>query len=93
MLLNVEVSERRRISAEIDAVEQKLRETFALEYTREKWRPIVRQLGTKTDAQLSKKFGFNKGTIASIRRKMNIAPENFERLCERYGAQFEREIL
>ena len=92
-MLNHEFHTKRILSTEIDAVEQKLRETFALEYTREKWRPIVRQLGTKTDAQLAKKFGFNKGTIASIRRKMSIAPENFERLCERYGAQFEREIL
>ena len=92
-MLNHEFHTKRILSAEIDTVEKKLRETFALEYTREKWRPIVRQLGTKTDAQLSKKFGFNKGTIAAIRRKMHIAPENFERLCERYGAQFEREIL
>ena len=92
-MLNAELRERTRISAEIDAVEKKLKETFVLQYTRDKWRPIVRFMGTKTDAQLSRKFGLNKGTIASIRRKMNIAPENFERICERYGAQFEREIL
>ena len=92
-MLNVELAERTRISAEIDAVERKLKETFILQCTRDKWRTIIRFMGTKTDTQLSKKFGFNKGTIAAIRRKMNIAPDNFERLCERYGAQFEREIL
>ena len=92
-MLNTELIERARISAEIDAVERKLKETFILQCTRDKWRPIIRFMGTKTDAQRSKKFGFNKSTIAAIRRKMNIAPENFERICERYGAIFEREIL
>lgn len=76
-----------------DDLEKKLKENFVLECTRNKWRPIVRLMGTSTDKKLSKKFGFNASTIATVRRKMCIAPENFERICERYGADFERPVI
>jgi len=80
-------------SVNVDSLEQKLKENFVLECTREKWRPIVRLMGTSTDKKLSKKFGFNTATIASVRRKLHIAPENFERICERYGADFDRPVI
>ena len=80
-------------SANVYDLEKKLKENFVLECTRNKWRPIVRLMGTSTDKKLSKKFGFNASTIATVRRKMCIAPENFERICERYGADFERPVI
>ena len=80
-------------SVNFDDIEKKLKENFVLECTREKWRPIVRLMGTSTDKKLSKKFGMLPSTIASVRRKLCIAPENFERICERYGADFDRPVL
>ena len=80
------------IEEQLDLIEHKLRETFVTEYTRDKWRKVIPYMGIKTDKQLSKKFGFNQSTISSVRRKLNIAPENFERICARYGALFIRGI-
>ena len=73
-----------------DDLESRLEEAFVLESTRNKWRKIALSMGKMTDKQLSKKFNVTAGAISQARRKLCIAPRNFESVCDRYGAEFVR---